>query len=121
MDFFVLLIILSLVSVAASIFWVSDLVHGATLPRRLLALAMVGTVGLWLTFPDGVVVLGYYLPLFVDQSSLQGYYLPWCWSIIIASAAYGSWMALMGLLARRGSYSLVRVLLDISGSACPTL
>jgi hypothetical protein len=98
-DFVVLLIILSLVSVAASVFWVSDLVSGATLPRRLIALAVVGTVGLWLTFPDGVVVLGYYLPLFVDQSSLQGYYLPWCWSILIASAVFGSWMALKSLVA----------------------
>jgi hypothetical protein len=100
MDFFVLLIILSLVSVAAPVFWVSDLISGATLPRRLLAPAMVGIVGLWLTFPDGVVVLGYHLPLFVDQSSLQGYYLPWCWSILIASAADGSCKALMGPAAR---------------------
>jgi hypothetical protein len=100
MEFFVVLIILSLVSVAASVLWVSDLVSGAILPWRLAALALVGIVGIWLTFPDGVVVLGYYLPPLADQASLQGYYLPWCWSILIASAGSGCWMALMSLVAR---------------------
>jgi hypothetical protein len=104
-DFFVPLIILSLVSMTAPVFWISDQARGATLPKRLLALATVGVVGLWLTFPDGAVVLGYHLPLFVDEFSFQGYYLPWCWSILIASAAYGCWMALMNLVARARSYS----------------
>jgi hypothetical protein len=99
MNFFVLLIILSLVSMTAPVFWVSDLVRGAILPLRLLALAIVGIVGIWLTFPNGVVVLGYYLPLFVDEFSFRCYFLPWCWSILIASAAYGSWRALMGVVA----------------------
>jgi hypothetical protein len=98
-NFFVPLIILSLVSMIAPVFWISDHLRGATLPRRLLALITAGAIGLWLTFPDGAVILGYHLPLFVDEFSFQGYYLPWCWSILIASVAYGCWMALMGLIA----------------------
>jgi hypothetical protein len=102
----ILLIILSLVSMTVPVFWVSDLVRGATLPRRVLALAAVGIIGLWLTFPDGILALGHYLPPLADQSSLQGYYLPWCWSILTASALYGAWKALMSLIARgSGQYA----------------
>lgn len=100
-DFFVLLIVLSLMSMVASVFWVPALIPpGASLTLRIIALATVAIVGLWLTFPEGAVVLGYHLPLFVDESSFQVYYLPWCWSILIASAAYGIWRVSMGLLGK---------------------
>lgn len=99
-DVFVSLIILSLVSIVAPIFFITDPVRGARLPLRLVILATAGAVGLWLTSVNGAVVFGVHLPLYVDESAFQCYFLPWCWSILIAGAACGCSMAATWLVAR---------------------
>lgn len=100
-NFVYLMSVLSLMAMLAPVFWISEIApRRASLALRIIAPTIVGIIGLWMTLTDGAVVFGYHLPLFVDESSFQIYYQPWCWSILIASAAYGSWMVLRGSIRK---------------------
>ena len=77
-DFRVPSIVLVFVALVASIFWLRSLLGQWAWSRNgSFALATVGVIGFWLTL--------------TGEFSFWGYYLPWCWSIIISSLIYGGW------------------------------
>jgi hypothetical protein len=77
-DFRAPTIVLLFVALVASIFWLRELLGQPVWSRNSsFLLAIVGVIGFWLTF--------------TDDFSFWGYYLPWCWSILLASLLYGGW------------------------------
>lgn len=89
-DFRVPSIVLLFVALVASIFWLRHLLGQCAWSRNSsLAFAIVGVIGFWLTL-DG-------------EFPFWGYYLPWCWSIVIASVIYGGWKVAVAVTAVKRS------------------